>query len=114
MPVNELLDRHRSSVEAFHDVLKTIDDRVRRPSRIEPFETLSLNLLNKGWRRTLPSFDTAYLEIVDAGGRRHLVQGRDDPTRRANQDVRIVCFERPLDGGQEIRRQAGDDVAGNR
>jgi hypothetical protein len=29
IPVNELLDRHRSSVEAFHGVLKTIDDRVR-------------------------------------------------------------------------------------
>jgi len=29
------------------------------------------------------------------------------------QDVRIVCFERPLDGGQEIRRRAGDGVTGN-
>ncbi|ERG97373.1 MAG: hypothetical protein J07HQW2_03859 [Haloquadratum walsbyi J07HQW2] len=52
-------------------------------------------------------------EVVDAGVRRHLVEGRDDLARRADQDIWIVCLERPLDGGQDIRRRAGDGVAGN-
>ncbi|ERG97345.1 MAG: hypothetical protein J07HQW2_03831 [Haloquadratum walsbyi J07HQW2] len=53
-------------------------------------------------------------EVIDTGDRRHLVQRRDDIARRTDQDVRIVCVDRSLDGGQGIRRQAGDGVVGNR
>jgi len=41
------------------------------------------------------------------------VEGRDDFARRADEDVRIVRFERPLDGCQDLCRRAGDGVAGD-
>ena len=47
IPFDEILDWDRSSVEALDGVLKTIDDRVRRPSRIKLFKTVPLNLLDK-------------------------------------------------------------------
>jgi hypothetical protein len=44
---DELLDRHCSSVESIDSVLKTTEDGVRRPGRVEPFETVPLDVLDE-------------------------------------------------------------------
>ena len=48
-------------------VLKTIEYGVRRSSRVDPVETVPLDVLNERWGGALPSFDPSDLEIVVAG-----------------------------------------------
>ncbi len=83
---DELLNRHRSSVEAFNRVLKTIEYGVQNLSRVEPFETVPLDILDAWWGRVLPIFDTAYLEVVVTG----------DPQRLRRRRVFLV-FERVIE-----------------
>lgn len=51
-------------MEARDGVLKTIEYRVRRPGRVELFETVPPDLLDKQWRRVLPRSDTSQCELV--------------------------------------------------
>jgi hypothetical protein len=66
-PFDELLNRLRSSVETLDRVLKTVESGVQRSSRVEPLETVPLDILDEWWGRALPSFDTAHLEVVFVG-----------------------------------------------
>ena len=47
IPFDELLDRHRSSVETLGGVLETVEYGVRRSSRVELFETVPLDILDE-------------------------------------------------------------------
>jgi hypothetical protein len=67
IPFDELLDRHRPSVEATDRVLKTVKYGIWRSSRVKPFETVPLDGLDERWGRTLPGFDAPDLEVVVAG-----------------------------------------------
>jgi len=68
---NELVDRHhyrhRVSVEILDGVLETVGYVVRKSSRIEPFETVPLDVLDERWGQELASFDTTYVEVFFAG-----------------------------------------------
>jgi cellulose biosynthesis protein BcsQ len=68
IPFDEFRNRHRSSVEPLDGVLETIEHYVRRPGRVEPFETVPLDILNERRRRALSSFDTSDLELIFVGG----------------------------------------------
>jgi len=54
-------------VEALDGVLETVEYGVRRSSRVEPFETASLDVLDERWGRTLACFDASDLELVFPG-----------------------------------------------
>jgi len=51
----------------FDGVLETVENSVRRSSRVKPFETVPLDVLDELWGRALPGFDASDLEIVVAG-----------------------------------------------
>jgi len=64
IPFDEVLNWDRSSMEARDGILKTLEYRVRRASRVELFETVPLDLLDEWWCRPLPRFDTSHFELV--------------------------------------------------
>ncbi|ELZ33260.1 hypothetical protein C472_15167 [Halorubrum tebenquichense DSM 14210] len=47
IPLDKLFNRHRSSEMALDGVLKTVEYGVRRSSRVEPFETLLLDVFDE-------------------------------------------------------------------
>jgi hypothetical protein len=47
IPFDELLDRHRSSVETLDGVLEAVEYCVRRPRAIEPVEIIPLEGLDE-------------------------------------------------------------------
>ena len=85
IPFDELLDRLRSSVEALDRVLKTVEYGVWRSTRVEPFETVPLDVFDERRGRALRH-------------ERHPV-------------VVGLVFEPNLDAFRDLRRERPDGLA---
>ena len=109
IPFDELLDRHRPSVEALDCVLETVEYGVQRLSRIEPFETVPLDVLDERWGRTLPGFDAPDLEVVVAGDLPEVLRQRAGVALALRHERHPVVvgfvFEPDLDLFRDCRRE---------
>lgn len=96
-------------MEALDCVLKTIEYGVRRSSRVEPVETVLLDVLDERRGRALAGFDASDLEVVVAGDLPEVLRQRAGVSLALWYERHPVVvgfvFEPNLDAFRDLRRE---------